>query len=247
LIAHFDRSAIDAIVLDIEGTTTPIAFVYEVLFPFARQHLHDYLQDRQGSDELRDVIARLRHEWREETAPPPWSDEPANELSSAESYVEWLMDRDRKSPALKLLQGRIWELGYRSGVLKGDLYPDVVPAIERWRAFGVKVAIYSSGSEQAQRLLFAHTPAGDLTSLFEAFFDTHLGAKTSSASYRRIGEVLDCSTDRLIFVSDAGAEIDAARAAGCHTVLCVRPGNPLPPTNGPVVAISSLDQIVLSP
>ena len=247
MITHFDRRAIDAIVLDIEGTTTPIAFVHDVLFPFARQHLRGYLHERRGTDELRDLIARLRREWEGEIAPPPWPPEEAEEATeAAEAYVEWLMDRDRKSPALKLLQGRIWKLGYRSGVLKSEVYADVVPAIERWRALGLKVAIYSSGSVQAQRLLFAHTPAGDLTSLFDGFFDTDVGPKTSSDSYRHIAAALGCATDRLVFISDAASEVDAAEHAACRVVLCVRPGNPPQSARPGVPAISDLDEVVLS-
>ena len=145
------------------------------------------------------------------------------------AYVEWLMDRDRKSPALKLLQGHIWRRGYESGELEGELFPDVAPAIRRWRASGVKVAIYSSGSVLAQRLLFGHTPGGDLTPEIDGFFDTGVGPKASSASYRHIATALGCAPAVLLFVSDSTKELDAAAEAGCRVALCVRPGNlPLP-------------------
>jgi len=217
---RFPRDAVGAIVLDIEGTTTPIAFVQDALFPFARRHLREYLREHGGSPEVRDVIRRLREEWAGDAAPPPWSDE------SVAAYVEWLMDRDRKSPGLKLLQGYIWEDGYRSGALRGEVYADVGPAIERWRASGIVVAIYSSGSGLAQRLLFAHTPEGDLTPLLDRFFDAEIGAKTSPDSYRRIAAALQCPAPRLLFVSDARQELDAAHQAGCEVLLCARPGNP---------------------
>jgi enolase-phosphatase E1 len=222
LTARFGLDAIAAIVLDIEGTTTPLAFVQEGLFPFARRHLRAHLQEHRESLEVREVIRRLRGEWADDVAPPPWSDE----LSSVAGYVEWLMDRDRKSPGLKLLQGYIWERGYRSGALKGEVFPDVAPAIRAWRASGIGVAIYSSGSVLAQQLLFGHTPDGDLTPLVDRFFDTEVGAKTSPDSYRHIAAALQCPTHRLLFVSDAGKELDAARQAGCEVLLCMRPGNP---------------------
>jgi enolase-phosphatase E1 len=230
LTVQFQRDAIGAIVLDIEGTTTPIAFVHDALFPFARRHLREHLQEHRSSPDVREVIRRLRGEWADDVAsdqaPPPWSDGADAELSSVAAYVEWLMDRDRKSPGLKLLQGYIWERGYRSGALKAEVFPDVGPAIERWRSSGIVVAIYSSGSVLAQQLLFAHTITGDLTPLVNRFFDTEVGAKTSPDSYHRIAAALHCPTHRLLFVSDARTELDAARQAGCDVLLCVRPGNP---------------------
>src|SRR6266487_1377906 len=140
---------IRAILLDVEGTTTPIEFVHQVLFPYARARVHDYLE--QGD------IALFRAEY---AAEPPTPDLPA---WNPEVYVYWLMDRDRKSTALKALQGRIWEAGYRAGELQGQLYPDVRPALERWRGAGKTIAIFSSGSVQAQRDLFATSTAGDLS------------------------------------------------------------------------------------
>ena len=135
------------------------------------------------------------------------------------------MDRDRKSPGLKQLQGLVWQRGYRDGELKGDVFDDVPPALERWRARGVDVAIYSSGSVLAQQLLFSTTPYGDLTSHISNFFDTSSGAKTSPESYARIAAALERSTGQMLFVSDVTAEVDAARSAGCQVALSVRPGN----------------------
>jgi len=242
------RGAIDSIVLDIEGTIAAIAFVTQTLFPFARRHLREHLAAHRGSDSQRDLIHRLRAEWRQDVErgndPPTWTDEADRGLESAAAYVEWLMDRDRKSPALKLLQGRIWERGYRSGELTSGLFGDVRPAIERWRADGLRVAIYSSGSEQAQRLFVAHTRDGDLTPLFAGFFDTSVGAKTEPASYRRIAAALGCAIDRVLFVSDAPTEIDAAAEAGCHVLQCRRPGDPRQSTTSAEV-IRSFDEIVI--
>jgi enolase-phosphatase E1 len=247
LTIRVDRGAIGAILLDIEGTMTSIAFVYDTLFPFARRHLREFLKDHRATPELADVLVRLELEWAEDVArgnaPPPWSDAAEGDLSLVAGYVEWLMDRDRKSPSLKLLQGYIWERGYRSGELKSELYGDVVRSIERWRHEGLLVAIYSSGSELAQRLLFGHTNDGDLTRCFSGFFDTAVGPKTSPDSYRRIAAALRLEPWRVLFVSDVMKELDASREAGCRGILCVRPGNPPQPSAADVEAIRSFDDL----
>jgi len=135
------------------------------------------------------------------------------------------MDRDVKSPALKLLQGRIWEGGYRTGALKGQVFPDVAPAFARWRDAGITIAIYSSGSVLAQRLLFGATAEGDLTPCIAAFFDTGVGAKRWPDSYRRIAAELTRAPAEVLFVSDTPAELDAARSAGYQVLMASRPGN----------------------
>ena len=233
-----------AILLDIEGTTTPLAFVYDVLFPFARAHLHEYLQEHADGEMVRAALDRLREEWRADVAarqdPPEWPDDA---LVPAVAYLEWLMDRDLKSPALKLLQGYIWEGGYRSGVLKGLVFPDVRPAFERWRGVPVTIAIYSSGSVLAQRLLFGATPDGDLTPFISGFFDTGAGVKTSPESYRRIAGELSHAAADVLFVSDVPAELDAARRAGCPVLLAERPGNRAVTANE-AETIRSFDEIV---
>ncbi len=219
--AHDTLSDPRAILLDIEGTTTPIEFVHQVLFPYARAHLRDYLSEHAADPEVRADIALLRREHAAESSqspppgPPPW--EP-------EAYVYWLMDRDRKSTGLKSLQGRIWEIGYRAGELKGkgEVYPDVRPAFERWQKAGKQVAIFSSGSVQAQRNLFANTTAGDLSAFLSRYFDTTTGPKREASSYRKIAAALGHSPHDVLFVSDVVAELDAARAAGMRTALCVR-------------------------
>ena len=221
------EQAVRAIVLDIEGTTTPIAFVYDVLFPFARAHVREYLRTNAGSRALQDGLQQLRRDRADELArgeqPPDWAEA---ECEQAATFVEWLMDRDRKAPGLKLLQGEIWDRGFRDGTLSGEVFADVAPAIRRWRDAGLAVAIYSSGSEHAQRLIFGTTPFGDLTDLICRFFDTAVGPKTAPDSYVRIAGELGCATDEMLFVSDVTKELDAARSAGCQVVLCVRPGNP---------------------
>jgi enolase-phosphatase E1 len=218
-----------AILLDIEGTTTSIAFVYEVLFPFARVRLRRYLAGGSGEsdrDAVREALTLLRAEWKTDAAGqravPAWNDDIPE---SASAYLEWLMDHDVKSPALKRLQGLIWEGGYRTGELKGQVFADVPPAFARWREAHVTLAIYSSGSVLAQRLLFGATAQGDLTAFITAFFDTGVGAKRWPDSYRRISSELSRAAHEVLFVSDTPAELDAARAAGCQVLLAERPGN----------------------
>jgi enolase-phosphatase E1 len=226
------------ILLDIEGTTTPIAFVHEVLFPYARARVQDFLKSNSTDEGVRADIALLQREHAAEpsrpTDLPPWN--PADDLQSAEAYVYWLMDRDRKSTGLKSLQGKIWEAGYRAGELKGkgEVYPDVRPAFARWQAAGKRIAIFSSGSVQAQRNLFANTTAGDLSAFLSGYFDTTTGPKRDAISYRRIATELRRAPEEVLFVSDVSAELDAARDAGMQTALCVR-GGPPPTNNGHAV------------
>jgi len=210
---------VHSILLDIEGTTTPISFVHDVLFPYARVHLRPYLEQYSDSLEVRADLARLREEHAldagEGHQPPPLIEE----------YVYWLIDRDRKSPALKSLQGKIWEQGYKDGTLKSPVFADVPPALQRWRDTGISVNIFSSGSVLAQKLLFAHTVAGDLTKFINSYFDTRVGKKTDGESYRRIATTLSLAGNQIHFISDVLTELDAAANAGMKTSLCVRPGN----------------------
>ena len=236
-----------AVLLDVEGTTTPIAFVHDVLFPYARTHLRGYLRARRDSPDVAEISARLAAEHAEDVArgadPPPWTSNAGDAvLESIAAYAAWLMDQDRKSPGLKLLQGQVWDRGYLAGELRGDVFPDVAPAIARWRQAGIRVAIYSSGSELAQRRLFESTPAGDLTPLISAFFDTQVGAKRAPGSYSTIAEALDLEPQAVLFVSDVTEELEAASAAGLGTVLAVRPGNPPQRASG-CESIATFDEI----
>jgi enolase-phosphatase E1 len=223
------------LLLDIEGTTTPVEFVTRVLFPFARERVTAFLVEHAADEGVRDDLARLRREHaqdeREDKDPPPW-DEDA--LSSAVHYVSWLMHHDRKSTGLKALQGRIWEEGYRSGALVSEVYPDVPPAFARWRRQGRDIAIFSSGSVLAQKLLFAHTPVGDLTGFVSSYFDTTTGPKREARSYATIAAALRLDPTQALFLSDVEEELDAARTAGLSTALCVRDGG-APSTSHPVI------------
>jgi enolase-phosphatase E1 len=235
---------IGCVLLDIEGTTTPISFVHEALFRYAREHLAGYLRDEHHSPALRDIIHRLTTEHAENLArgdSPPGREEHGDDWPTA--YLRWLMDRDRKSPALKQLQGLIWERGYRDGELRGQVFPDVPAAIRRWRAGGIDVAIYSSGSELAQRRLFESIEDGDLTPFLSAFFDTAVGAKSSAESYVNIARKLNRDPASILFVSDVTAELVAARAAGTQVLLSVRPGNAVQPDAQQFESVESFDEV----
>ena len=214
-----------AALLDIEGTTTPVDFVYQTLFPYARTHLREFLIREREVPQVRLDLAGLEEEYRREEVssdgPPPWTDDT---LESAIGYCVWLMDRDRKSTALKSIQGKIWEAGYQSEELHGIVYADVPRAFERWKRSWKVIAIYSSGSVLAQKLIFAHTNFGDLTSFISSYFDTTTGPKKERGSYERIARELNLPAGEILFYSDSLAEVDAARQAGMQTALCVREG-----------------------
>ncbi len=207
-----------------------MSFVHEVLFSYARSQVRNYLAEHYDSAETVADLARLREEHGSEEeqnpAPPPLVVGPSEaEIDSIVAYVNWLMDRDRKSSGLKSLQGKIWKQGYLEGTLKAPLFPDVASALERWHRDGLKIGIFSSGSALAQQLLFAHTEAGDLTGLIDNYFDTSLGPKVEVESYRRIAAAFGLPASEVFFISDVVGELDAASAAGMQTRLCVRPGN----------------------
>ena len=207
-----------AILLDIEGTTTPIAFVHDVLFSYARVHVREFLAANPAVDDI--ALLREEHAADVSEAPPL-----TNEIESIAAYVEWLIKLDRKSTALKSLQGKIWREGYRDGSLKSQVFADVAPAFERWRERGLKISIFSSGSVLAQQLLFSHTEVGDLTPFIESYFDTNVGKKGEAESYRKIAEAMSLKPEQILFISDVVAELDAASETGMKTLLSIRPGN----------------------
>jgi enolase-phosphatase E1 len=215
------------ILLDIEGTTTPIDFVYKTLFPYARARVKDYLSRNWDTPEIQSDLAQLRAESSADAAqglnPPAFEGEEG--IESAVAYIHWLMDRDRKSTPLKSIQGRIWREGYQAGELFSEVFDDVPQAFERWSRQNKLICIYSSGSALAQKLLFAHTAAGDLTGYIYRYFDTTIGHKIEADSYLRIAEEVRLAPAEIVFISDAIAELDAARAAGMNTILAMRPGN----------------------
>ena len=226
----FDETQVRTILLDIEGTTTPIDFVTKTLFPYASQKLEVFLRENVADAEVRALVEDLRAQHgldeRSELKPPSWRDDSEEErLRSSAAYGQWLIARDSKCTPLKALQGKIWQAGYASGELRGEVFPDVPVAFERWKRQGKKICIYSSGSELAQQLLFGSVATGDLTPYISAFFDTRVGAKAEPESYKKIAEAVSCETRHFLFVSDAVKEIEAGRSAEMQAVLCVREGH----------------------
>jgi enolase-phosphatase E1 len=220
------------VLLDIEGTTTPIDFVYKTLFPFARARMEEFVHSQFDSEAVQAAVKQLEadHAGETESDVPSWANTPA----AVTRYALWLMDRDRKATGLKSLQGIIWKAGYDSGELKATLYDDVAPAIHRWTEAGKRVCIYSSGSILAQKLLFAHTVAGDLTGQLSAYFDTTTGPKREAESYRKIAEQLGVNCGEIFFLSDSVPELDAATEAGCGIGLAARGDTPENPMSHPI-------------
>ena len=195
------------VLVDIEGTTTPIAFVHRVLFPYARARLAAFVTAHGGRPEVAAELAEVRRLH-------PSADPVATLLG-------W-MAADAKVTPLKALQGLIWADGYAAGELQGEVYPDVAPALRAWHAGGIRLFVYSSGSAVAQRLIFGHSTAGDLAGLFDGFYDTRVGPKRAAASYDRIAIAAGIPAAGLLFLSDVGAELDAAAGAGLQTCQLVR-------------------------
>lgn len=242
-----DDSQICVLLLDIEGTTTPVDFVYKTLFPYASRKVESFLREHGRDPEIQLLVAELHAQnRRDETAglaPPAWIAETEEaHLASSVGYVHWLMARDSKSTALKTLQGKIWQQGYERGELHGEVHADVPPALARWRRQGREICIYSSGSVLAQQLLFRSTVTGDLTKYISHFFDTRIGVKTESGSYTKIAESVARQPGEVLFVSDATKEIEAARVAFMPAALCVRDSKVAPHASGEEI-ITTFDQI----
>jgi len=209
------------ILLDVEGTTSSISFVYDVLFAFAKARVADFLAERGHDPAVRAAAAALAAEAGVPDADP---DDPAGRSRLALAAVS-MIDRDVKSTPLKALQGMLWRGGFESGALVAHVFDDVPPALGHWADSGLDVRVYSSGSIEAQRLFFAHTAHGDLTPHLRGHYDTTTGPKREAESYRAIAADMGLAPREILFLSDVGAELDAARQAGMATALAVRPGN----------------------
>lgn len=201
-----------AIVTDIEGTTSSITFVKDVLFPYAAQHMLPFLQAHWRDDAVREQITALETDVGKILSTP----EAANDV-----LQQWIVE-DRKATPLKALQGMIWKAGYESGAYTAHLYPEVADCLRSWHAQGLPLYVYSSGSIAAQKLFFGHSDAGDLTPLFSGYFDTTSGGKREVQSYRNIAAAIGEPASELLFLSDIVEELDAARDAGFQTILLDR-------------------------
>jgi enolase-phosphatase E1 len=206
---------IKAIITDIEGTTSSLSFVKDCLFPYARAHIGEFLRENAANETVQKLLADVNVEVGAEL-----------DLEQAiTQLIQWI-DDDQKITPLKSLQGLIWEVGYQRGELTGHLYADAIRNLQDWKAQGFDLYVYSSGSVYAQKLLFAHTEVGDLTSLFSGYFDTHIGNKQDSSSYENIVAHIGLPAEQLLFLSDIEAELNAAQTAGLQTIWLIRDDMP---------------------
>ena len=204
-----------ALLLDIEGTTTPLAFVKEVLFPYARERLPRFVAERRQDPAVARELDQVRRIAGAELS-----------LEAIGRLLQAWIDQDRKAPPLKSLQGMLWQEGYQAGEIKGQVYPDAARALRKWQQAGLPLYIYSSGSVQAQKLLFQHSEHGDLSGLFSGYFDLAVGGKMEADSYVAIARAMVLPPRAILFVSDVRQELDAAREAGLQTLWMLRQGEP---------------------
>lgn len=257
--ANESHSTVDVrgVLLDIEGTTSSISFVHDVMFPFVLQRLDQFLHDQWDRDDVQAACQQMAvdaghsslDEWCTAHAAPTTNADadarrPAQRLAGDE--VRSLMSTDVKATGLKALQGLIWHEGFHSGELRAHVYPDVLPAIRCWRSSGIDVRIYSSGSIAAQKLFFGHLDGhGNCLSLFSGHYDTTIGGKKDRESYARIAEDWKLSPAQILFISDIAAELEAAHAAGLQTRASLRPGNAALPEDFPIAQIESFAQVAI--
>lgn len=223
---------IKAILTDIEGTTSAVSFVFDVLFPFAAKHLPDFVREHAEDPEVAMQLGAVRLD----------SGEPEADVERVIEILQQWIAEDRKATPLKALQGMIWKQGYEAGELKGHVYPDAVKALKAWHEKGYALYVYSSGSIQAQQLIFGCSQAGDLTPLFSGYFDTTSGPKREAQSYRHITEAIGCPAGKILFLSDIVEELDAAQQAGMQTCGLAREGGK---KLGDHLTFSSFSEIVI--
>jgi len=204
---------IKAIVTDIEGTTSSISFVHEVLFPYSRQHIGQFLREKEQLPAVAEQIVAVSE----------WVGKPLDLQQTIQQLIQWI-DQDQKVTPLKALQGLLWEAGYENGDYEGHLYPDAYSKLCQWSEMGLQLYVYSSGSVKAQQLLFAHTPYGDLTRIFHGYFDTRIGGKREETSYQTIAAEIGLPAQQILFLSDIKEELDAATVAGMQVYWLKREG-----------------------
>ena len=221
------------VLLDIEGTISDIRFVYDVMFPYAKNNMDRFLRESWSTPAVQDAIRTVAKDAGmtaiEDWLGPEWKTGPVDSAAKLNEHLQQLMGTDSKATGLKQLQGMVWQNGFESGALRAELFADVLPALEQWKASGLDLRIYSSGSVLAQRMFFKHTTLGDLTDLFCAHYDTTIGTKRDAESYIRIAAESQYDPSEIVFVTDVHAELIAASQAGMQVVASVRPNNiPLP-------------------
>jgi len=239
------REGISHVLLDIEGTTCPVSFVAGTLFPYAAKHLESFVKRQRGEEEVAELLASTQETWNQDSNPEAQQllAQPGAEVVA---YLQLLIQQDRKLSELKDLQGLLWAEGYASGDLKGPLFRDVAPALRRWHQQGAVLAVYSSGSVAAQQLLYGHSTDGDLRNLFSHWFDTRTGAKQDVASYRAISKAMGVDSSKILFISDALLECEAAHTAKMQVLFSDREGNP-GRDNGSFERISTYEELQVNP
>lgn len=218
LLPVYATASIQAILTDIEGTTTSISFVHDTLFPYAKAHVKDYVFSHQNDPAVIQIVQEVKDIAKTHDA---------NLDQVVATLLSW-MEQDKKITPLKTLQGMMWKEGYEKGELQGHVYEDAFQELVRWHEQGIRLYVYSSGSVAAQILLFSHSIYGDLTPLFSGYFDTKVGGKKESASYKNIVSQVKLPPEEILFLSDVVEELNAARDAGMQTILLLREGTVAP-------------------
>jgi enolase-phosphatase E1 len=218
VFAVYAKAPVDTILVDIEGTTTSISFVHDTLFPYAKEHVRNYLKTHLNEPDVSQLIQEIAQ----------IGGASHTDLSQVTQILLTWMEQDKKITPLKTLQGMLWKTGYEKGHFQGHVYLDAFQELQRWHEQGFALYVYSSGSVPAQKLLFSHSTYGDLTPLFSGYFDTKVGGKRESSSYTKIAEQLQLAPERILFLSDVVEELNAAAEAGMQTLLIVREEAALP-------------------
>ena len=236
------RSDAACILMDIEGTTSSVEFVYDILFPYARANVSNYLLNHWRLEETQAAINIIAKDMGYAGADQWFADvlkknetEPSVLQPIVVAQVNKMMNEDIKATGLKKLQGLIWDVGYKNGSLTSHVYDDVPTALKTWKAAGKDLRIYSSGSTHAQKIFFEHTTHGALLNYFSAHYDTNIGAKKDAASYKTIAQDVGISPTKVLFLSDTPAELDAAKSAGMQVCLVCRPDNAAKPIYSPAI------------
>lgn len=220
------------LLLDIEGTTCPFSFIVDVLYPYAEQNLEPFIESHHHEKAIKDILSKAQEEWSKDNHPGSTNlltkckKQSLTKKESIIKYMRHLMSIDRKSTVLKDLQGKIWKQGYNDGILKSTLFREASECIHHWKQRGQILAVYSSGSVEAQKLLFQNTQTGNLSELFSHWFDTQTGPKKNQKSYQQISKIMGTRIKDVTFVSDNGEECDAAEEAGMQTLFSLRKDNP---------------------
>ena len=230
-----------AILCDIEGTTTSVEFAQKVLFPISYERMESFIHENCGIDLVRNEIEEVKTRIATAEGKSPDQVTPAEVIATLRSWIE----QDKKEGLLKSIQGKIWKESFESGKIKGHVYPDVPECFRQWKQLGLIISIFSSGSIEAQELIFKYSEAGDLTPYLHSYFDTTTGPKKEAASYHTIAVKLSLKTEEILFLSDVTAELDAAQSAGMQTTLLVREGQ-TPPSNNQHRVATSFHNVILT-